>query len=148
VTVVEAARMGLGAVVVLAAAAGVFWLTVTVMGVVFPASPAQPLPVVMPASSSHAPPKGRPSPSQTHRRVVVAPASLSPVSAVPIRTRQPSPAVAPSPSRTTLRPSVSVTATQPPAPAPTTPPTASPAPSTAITAPPPSTPGGLSGSGP
>jgi hypothetical protein len=43
---------------------------------------------------------------------------------------------------------VSVTATQPPAPAPTTPPTASPAPSTAITAPPPSTPGGLSGSGP
>ena len=126
--------MGLGAVVVLAAAAGVFWATVTGMGALFGGQPAAPLPVVMPVSSSHAPPKARPSPRH-HRRVVVAPASLSPVSAVPIRTRHPSPAVAPSPARTTPSASVSVTPTQPPTP--------SVAPSTAITAPPPDTGSGL-----
>ena len=116
-------------------AAVVFWAAYTVMGALFGGQPAQPAPVPV-LASSRCPGEGHPrtpSPSHHRRRVVVPRASVAPVTAVPVPTRQPARTVTPAPAFTTP------TATQSPSPTPSPTPTA-PVPPTDSSAPPTATP--------
>lgn len=130
----EAAKLAVAGVAVLAAGAAAGWFVVGPVWFTPPPVPA--LPLV--SSSAPAAPKQHPSLSPSHHRphrhvVVVPQASTAPVTAIPVRSRQPARTVTPAPAFTTP------TATQSPAPIPTPTPTPS-EPPTASSGPPAATP--------
>jgi hypothetical protein len=115
-------------VILTAGACVMAWVGYTAMVAVFGGQPAPVPAAASPSSASAAVPKWHPSPAP-HRAVV--PASLAPVSAVPVRTRQPARTHAPSPAWTTPSATESPSPTPTPTPTPSVPSTASSAPSTA-----------------
>jgi hypothetical protein len=115
----EAVRLFAGGVVVLAAAAGLFWGTVTVLVAVFGGVPAVVPSPALPSSAA-AVPGGHLAPPP-HRRPLRSPhAQPAPVSAipVPVRTRHPARTHAPAPAPSTPRPTESVPPASTPAPTP------------------------------